>query len=121
MPPPRSTSTMRRYLLARALVVAMAVGSSAWLLMPQVGRAHDPDSKPPTAAGTAVEPGHSQPPGRDHQHDLESREGEAHEHPPVPPDYQRAHVPAFVWTNERMLARGKTIHLERCAVCHGER
>src|SRR5712691_7138878 len=120
MPTPWRTPTMCRYLLARALVVAMALGSSAWLLMPQTGRAHDPDSKPPTAAGTPVEPDNAQPPGQDHQHDRESREGEAHEHPPVPADYQRAHVPAFAWTNERMLARGKTIHLERCAVCHGE-
>ena len=42
-----------------------------------------------------------------------------HEHPPVPAAYADAHVPVGVWTDPRMLARGKEIYAAKCAVCHG--
>jgi mono/diheme cytochrome c family protein len=29
-------------------------------------------------------------------------------------------VPASAWTNARLIARGKQIYVERCAVCHGD-
>jgi mono/diheme cytochrome c family protein len=110
---------MRR-LIARGLVLFVTIGTVVWLLNPQVGRAQDPNAKPPAAAAAApAAPGHSHAPGQDDKHDHDAAD-EAHEHPPVPAEYQRAHVPSFVWTDERMLARGKAIHLERCALCHGE-
>jgi mono/diheme cytochrome c family protein len=46
--------------------------------------------------------------------------GGVHYHAPVPPEYRAAHVPAAVWTNAQLLARGKEIYASRCAVCHGE-
>jgi mono/diheme cytochrome c family protein len=41
-------------------------------------------------------------------------------HAPVPPEYKSAHIPASAWTNPRLIARGKQIYTERCAVCHGD-
>lgn len=43
-----------------------------------------------------------------------------HVHVEVPPEYRGAHVAAAAWTHPAMLARGKEIHVTRCAVCHGE-
>lgn len=42
-------------------------------------------------------------------------------HPPVPKEYEGAHIPVRVWTDPRMLARGKEIWTAKCALCHGER
>jgi mono/diheme cytochrome c family protein len=65
-----------------------------------------------------------------HQHEgdrLDHAGGDHHEgaadhvHPPVPDDYRSAHVPASVWTDPGMIARGREIYGVRCAVCHGDR
>jgi mono/diheme cytochrome c family protein len=44
-----------------------------------------------------------------------------HEHPAIPPAYANAHLPDRVWTDPRMIARGKEIYTAKCALCHGER
>lgn len=43
-----------------------------------------------------------------------------HEHPPVPVAYASSHVPTRVWTDTRMIARGKEIFTAKCALCHGD-
>ncbi len=56
-------------------------------------------------------------------HDHAQGEGHGstvgHAHPIVPDDYRSAHVPASVWTDPTMMARGREIYQTRCAVCHG--
>jgi mono/diheme cytochrome c family protein len=108
---------MRRCLFTRGVLMSAAIGMAVWLLIPQPGGAHDPAA---TATPSAAAPGHAHPPGQDREHDHGRHEEEAHVHPAVPAEYQRAHVPSFVWTDQRMIARGEAIHLERCAVCHGQ-
>jgi mono/diheme cytochrome c family protein len=61
--------------------------------------------------------GQSEQPAPDHQH---GDAAEGHLHAPIPPEYKSAHLPASAWTNPRLIARGKQIHTERCAVCHGD-
>jgi mono/diheme cytochrome c family protein len=46
--------------------------------------------------------------------------GHEHHHAPLPAAYANAHIPARVWTDPKMLARGKEIWIAKCAVCHGE-
>ena len=58
----------------------------------------------PRAEGGAGSPGHGH--------------GE-HEHPVVPSAYADAHIPPGVWTDARMIARGKEIFDAKCALCHG--
>lgn len=45
----------------------------------------------------------------------------AHVHAPVPAAYAMSHIPARVWTDPRMIARGKEIFTAKCALCHGEK
>jgi mono/diheme cytochrome c family protein len=47
--------------------------------------------------------------------------GHDHEHPAVPATYANAHIPPAVWTDPKMIARGKEIYTAKCAVCHGEK
>lgn len=53
----------------------------------------------------------------DEGHDEETG---GHVHVPAPLEYADAHVPIRVWTDEKMIARGKEIYTTRCAVCHGD-
>jgi mono/diheme cytochrome c family protein len=61
-----------------------------------------------------------------HPHDHHHADARAHDdtnrhvHAPVPPEYRGAHVPAAAWTDAQLLARGKEIYADRCAVCHGD-
>ncbi len=43
-----------------------------------------------------------------------------HDHPPVPQAYASAHLPDSVWTDPKMLAKGRDIYVAKCAPCHGE-
>jgi mono/diheme cytochrome c family protein len=56
----------------------------------------------------------------DHPHDDIADHAQGHTHAPVPPEYKSAHVPASAWTNPRLIARGRQIYADRCAVCHGD-
>ena len=42
-------------------------------------------------------------------------------HVPIPAAYAGAHIPARVWTDPKMIAKGKEIYGAKCALCHGER
>ncbi|MEX2222871.1 MAG: copper-binding protein [Candidatus Rokuibacteriota bacterium] len=64
---------------------------------------------PAKAPGTA---GHTHKPGSP-QHD--------HDHPPVPAAYANTQIPTNVWTDPKMLAKGKEIFTAKCALCHGEK
>ena len=44
-----------------------------------------------------------------------------HEHPAVPPAYTNAHIPEHVWTDTKLIAKGKEIYVARCALCHGDK
>jgi mono/diheme cytochrome c family protein len=111
---------MRRCLFTRGVLMSAAIGTAIWLLIPQPGRAQYPTATALAGAAQPAAPGHSHPPGQEHKDDHAHDEGAAHEHPPVPAEYQRAHIPAFVWTDQWMISRGEAIHLERCAICHGQ-
>jgi mono/diheme cytochrome c family protein len=43
-----------------------------------------------------------------------------HEHPAVPAAYANARIPTQVWTDPKMIAKGKEIFVAKCALCHGE-
>ena len=45
----------------------------------------------------------------------------AHMHAPVPAAYATSHIPARVWTDPKMIAKGKEIYTAKCALCHGEK
>jgi len=42
-----------------------------------------------------------------------------HVHPSIPAAYAKAHIPARVWTDSKMIAKGKDIFTAKCALCHG--
>ena len=58
----------------------------------------------------------TQPAARDHGH----AHGD-HEHPAIPAAYANVQIPIRVWTDPRMIARGKEIFTAKCALCHGEK
>ncbi len=45
----------------------------------------------------------------------------AHMHAPVPAAYANAHIPARIWTDPKMIAKGKEIYTGKCVLCHGEK
>ena len=56
---------------------------------------------------------------REHSHKHAGHHHGDHDHPPVPAAYSRIQVPKHVWTDAKMIARGKEISAAKCAVCHG--
>jgi mono/diheme cytochrome c family protein len=96
-------------LVIRVALVAAAVGVGSW------AGAHDPAQKLDGQKQQQHE--HAGGGSKDDQaHD----DAGGHVHAPVPSKYKGAHVPSAAWTDPRMIARGKEIHVARCAVCHGE-
>lgn len=102
------------------LIVSVVLGG---LLSVAAGRSHETQQAAPPEA----QPGATQEHGAGHQHgDKDHDHGDSddaaqmHMHAPVPPEYKSAHVPAAAWTNPRLIAQGKQIHAQRCAVCHGD-
>ncbi len=43
-----------------------------------------------------------------------------HAHVPAPVEYADFHAPLSIWTDPKMIARGKEIYTATCAVCHGD-
>src|SRR3989475_6960492 len=77
---------------AAIAMVALALG--VWVVDPTVTRA-DPNGE---------------------KHEDEG----GHAHVPAPLEYADRHVPPSVWTDPKMIARGKEIYTTTCAVCHGD-
>jgi mono/diheme cytochrome c family protein len=95
----------------RMFVVRSAIGlvvSVAWLAGIAISSTHAQQA--PADASKAT--GHAHKPGAA-QHD--------HDHPPIPAAYANAHIPTNVWTDPRMLVKGKEIFTAKCALCHGEK
>jgi mono/diheme cytochrome c family protein len=94
----------------RACVVTITAGLAiaGWLASPahESARAQQPQATPQRGGGHTHAPGHGH--------------GD-HEHPPVPAAYANAHLPVHVWTDAGMIARGKEIYTQKCALCHGEK
>jgi mono/diheme cytochrome c family protein len=44
-----------------------------------------------------------------------------HVHPSIPAEYANAHIPTRVWTDPKMIAKGKEIFTAKCALCHGDK
>jgi mono/diheme cytochrome c family protein len=45
---------------------------------------------------------------------------QAHVHVRVPKSYANANLPTRVWTDPKMIAKGKELYTAKCARCHGE-
>ena len=45
---------------------------------------------------------------------------QAHVHVHVPKSYANANLPTRVWTDPKMIARGKEVYSAKCARCHGD-
>src|SRR5262249_9797747 len=88
------------------IVVASLVPAVLGGLTPCSAGAQSPSATPSKAGG------HTHAAGKGHAE---------HEHAPIPAAYAEADIPAHVWTDARMIANGKEIYAEKCAVCHGER
>jgi mono/diheme cytochrome c family protein len=88
--------------------VGLAV-SAAWLAGSALRSAQA--QQPPAGALKAGNPGHK--PGDDTHGD--------HVHPSIPAAYANSHIPTQVWTDPKMIAKGKEIYVAKCALCHGEK
>ena len=86
-------------------VVALTIG--LWVESPRLTQA-DPH-------GNGNGKGNGKGNGEPHEEDAGG-----HAHVPAPLPYADAHVPISVWTDPKMIARGKEIYTTRCAVCHGD-
>ena len=86
-------------------VVALTIGP--WVESPRLTQA-DPH-------GNGNGNGNGRGNGEPHEEDAGG-----HAHVPAPLPYADAHVPISVWTDAKMIARGKEIYTTNCAVCHGD-
>jgi cytochrome c oxidase cbb3-type subunit 2 len=86
---------MRQRYWSISVAAATAVALSLWVASPPATRA-DPNGEP-------------------HEEDKGG-----HTHVPAPLEYADAHIPIGVWTDAKMIARGKEIYTASCAVCHGD-
>lgn len=71
-------------------------------------------------AGASVLSAQAQQPGPSSAAEHGHAHGD-HIHVPVPPAYASAQVPAAVWTDPQVIARGREIFTAKCALCHGEK
>src|SRR5262245_26568654 len=102
----------------RAFVISVMVGLSvlvAWFAWLAIHQAHA--QQPPASAPNAGDHGHK--PG-DPKHGGKAAHGD-HEHPAVPAAYANTQIPDAVWTDPKMIAKGKEIYVAKCALCHGEK
>ena len=99
-----------------AAVVALSLSTA-----PLVGLSLRSAQAQQPAAGAPKSEHHGQR-HADHTHDKHAAHGAHgdHEHPPTPTGYANAHIPPEVWTDPRMIARGKEIFTAKCALCHGD-
>jgi mono/diheme cytochrome c family protein len=84
--------------------VVAGVGTMGWLLTSSTGGSGSETSRyvqAPLPPPIAADPGHV--------------------HAPIPAAYGNAHIPARVWTDPKMVAKGKEIFVAKCERCHGER
>ena len=88
------------------VVLALPVAWFAGLEL-QRGQAQQPPASAPKAGDQGRQHG-------DHKH------GD-HEHPAVPAAYAKIQIPTEVWTDAKMIAKGKDIFIAKCALCHGEK
>jgi mono/diheme cytochrome c family protein len=96
-----SVAHTRASVLIAMLGLAVSAGWLAGLALPYA-QAQQPKATPPKAA----------------PHGNARRD---HEHPPIPAAYANAHIPTEVWTDAKMIAKGKEIYAAKCALCHGEK
>lgn len=89
----------------QALFATVAAAVATWIIAPS------PGPGPGVASPAAAQPAQPGSPPGDH----------GHMHAPVPAAYASAHIPVRVWTDPKMIARGKEIYTAKCALCHGER
>ena len=90
---------MARTRVSVVIAIAGLLVAAAWLagLPLRTAQAQQPQASPPKAA-----------------------HGD-HEHPGVPAAYAHAHIPSRVWTDPKMIAKGKQIFTAKCVLCHGEK
>ena len=100
---------MTRTRASVVVVIAGLVVSATWLAGLALRSAEA--QQPPASAPKAGQPGHKHASGGHGDH----------EHPAVPPAYANSQVPAHVWTDPKMIAKGKEIFIAKCALCHGEK
>jgi mono/diheme cytochrome c family protein len=62
----------------------------------------------------------ARPPASQADPNGEGEEEGEHAHVPAPLEYADAHMPISVWTDPKMIARGKEIYTVKCAICHGD-
>ena len=97
----------------RASVVVVIMGlamSGTWLAGLALRSAQAQGQQAPVSGPKAAQPGHKHGSGGHGDHD----------HPAVPAAYTNAHIPVHVWTDPKMIAKGKEIFTAKCALCHGE-
>jgi mono/diheme cytochrome c family protein len=69
----------------------------------------------------AQQPPASAPKAGDHGHKPGNAAHGDHEHPPIAAAYANTQIPPGVWTDPKMIAKGKEIFIAKCALCHGEK
>ncbi len=98
------------------VALSLAIWTPMWMMSPRAhGASH---SSSPHGEHHGMDQ-HTEKNGQGHAEDDGHGSMAGHAHPVVPDDYRSAHVPASVWTDATMVARGKEIYQTRCAVCHG--